>query len=113
VATPKPSLNRVDDASVHVGLDWCQASSFFQVCSSFLPEGFAMNLSVLFGSKQPRANKFRVGDTWRGPEGRSYVVKEAHDDGHVVLNPIGWNIPLCLAVTAVQGFARIHWGGQD
>ena len=71
-----------------------------------------MNLSIFVGSKQPRPSKFRIGDTWRGPEGRSYVVKEVHDDGRVLLNPIGWNIPLCLKDTAVQGFARIHWGGR-
>lgn len=71
-----------------------------------------MNFSVFAGSKQPRANRFRVGDTWRGPEGRSYVVKEARDDGRVVLNPIGWNIPICLKDTAVEGFARTRWGGQ-
>lgn len=71
-----------------------------------------MNLTAFIGARQPRPNRFREGDTWRGPEGRTYQVKRAHDDGRVLLSPVGWNIPLCLKETAVQGFTRIHWGGQ-
>jgi ribosomal protein L32E len=76
-----------------------------------------MNFSIFMGSatrtREPRANRFRVGDTWRGPEGRTYIVKEEHDDGRVLLHSIGWNTPLRIRDTAVEGFSRTHWGGLD
>ena len=64
-------------------------------------------------TRNPRANRFRVGDTWRGPEGRTYSVMQSPDEGLVILHPIGWNMPIRLKETAVQGFSRLRWGGMD
>jgi hypothetical protein len=62
--------------------------------------------------KPPRANRFRLGDTWVGPEGRNYVIKEGKGDDTVSLQSLGWNLSMERRSRDIHGFQRIKWGGQ-
>jgi len=64
------------------------------------------------GYKQPRADRFRVGDLWVGPEGRTYKVRRGVGEKLVSLYPLTHNIPIHLKEDSVKHFRRIKWGGQ-
>ena len=61
---------------------------------------------------EPHANQFRCGDHWRGPNGRSYIVRRGMAEGFVRLQLVGRGAPLHLRRESVRGFTRIRWGGQ-
>ena len=61
----------------------------------------------------PRADRFRQGDFWAGPDGRHYRVMRGLGEGSCCLIPTGrGGARLYLRREWVQGFRRIHWGGQ-
>jgi hypothetical protein len=60
----------------------------------------------------PRPNRFRIGDTWVGPEGRPYVVKQGKQENVVSLQSLGWNVCLDRRCNDTRGFQRTQWGGQ-
>jgi hypothetical protein len=64
------------------------------------------------GYKQPRADRFRVGDLWTGPEGRTYKVRKGFGEKLVSLYPLTHNIPIHLKEDSIKHFRRIKWGGQ-
>ena len=61
----------------------------------------------------PRANRFRIGDTWVGPEGRPYLVKQGKMENLVSLQSLGWNVCLDRRSNETRGFQRTQWGGQS
>jgi hypothetical protein len=61
----------------------------------------------------PRANRFRIGDTWVGPEGRPYLVKQGKMENFVSLQSLGWNVCLDRRSNDTRGFQRTKWGGQS
>jgi len=69
---------------------------------------------LLFSAKvgAPRANQFRIGDTWVGPEGRPYLVKQGKDAQAVSLHSVKWNVCLHRRSNDTRGFERTKWGGQ-
>ena len=60
----------------------------------------------------PRADAFRLGDTWRGPDGRAYTVCRGPMAHMVGLHPAGLSAPLTLRRNHVEGFQRTAWGGE-
>ena len=61
----------------------------------------------------PRADRFRRGDFWIGPDGRRYRVMRGLGEGSCCLVPVGrGGSRLYLRLESVTGFRRIHWGGQ-
>ena len=72
-----------------------------------------MNTTTFTGA--PRADRFRLGDTWIGPNGRPYRVRRSRvvGPGLADLVPIGPDGP-CIRIRqfSVRGYRRISWGGE-
>ena len=62
---------------------------------------------------QPRADRFRVGDVWRGSDGRDYSVQQGVADGLVTLRPVSRGVLMHSTASRIVGFRRIEWGGQS
>lgn len=60
----------------------------------------------------PRADAFRLGDVWRGPDGRSYTVCRGPLAHMINLHPAGLSARITLRRTHVEGFQRVSWGGE-
>ena len=73
----------------------------------------ATSINTAFtGYKQPRADKFRVGDLWVGPENRTYKVRKGIGEKLVSLYPLTHTVPIHLKEDSIKHFRRIKWGGQ-
>ena len=71
-------------------------------------------MSIFFSDpRPPRANRFRVGDTWVGPEGRPYLVKQGRSHNAVSLQSLGWNVCMERQCSDTRGFKRTKWGGHS
>lgn len=64
------------------------------------------------GQPGPRADRFRLGDSWLGSNGTQYRVVRGVGHGLVCLHPIGFGPRLHLAANSIGGFTRVSWGGQ-
>lgn len=65
----------------------------------------------------PRADRFRLQDVWRGPDGNGYRVCKGVASGAVTLRPAPPIRPssqraIHLRHDSVAGFQRLEWGGQ-
>jgi hypothetical protein len=61
----------------------------------------------------PRADRFRPGDFWRGPDGELYSVRSMrHLPLHVCLKPVTGGAHALLRRDSVAGFTRTRWGGE-
>ena len=57
----------------------------------------------------PRADRFRQGDSWTGPDGKRYRVMRGIAEASVCLVPMGrGGARLYLRREWIQGFRRIH-----
>lgn len=64
------------------------------------------------GIAGPRADRFRIGDQWRGPNGITYLVRRGIAEKAVCLHPIVGGSRLHLRRESVDRFQRVQWGGQ-
>ena len=61
----------------------------------------------------PTADRFRVGDRWRGTNGLIYLVRPGPSREHVLLEPISKaEKPFRVHAAEVNGLARLRWGGR-
>ena len=73
-----------------------------------------MTASAFTPTRSPRADRFRPGDIWRGPDGKLYGVRAVRGlPEHVRLVPTGLGRPSVLeARCRVQQWRRSSWGGE-
>lgn len=66
-----------------------------------------------FFTTAPRADRFRIGDHWRAPNGQAYRVCKGLTAELRRLVPIGHRgAVLHLRYQSIGGFQRSRWGGQ-
>ena len=66
------------------------------------------------GLSQPRADQFRAGDLWRGPDGALYLVRVLRNlPAHACLKPVAGGAHALLRRDSVVGFTRTRWGGVE
>lgn len=69
--------------------------------------------SPFTGIAAPRADRFRPGDFWRGPDGELYVVRILRNlPSHACLKPVRGGAHALLHRDSVVGFTRTRWGGE-
>ena len=77
---------------------------------------FLANLfrAPLVSAEAPAANRFRVGDCWRGTNGLTYLVKPGPTHGLVLLEPVRpkGEKPFRIHAGEVNGLTRVRWGGR-
>lgn len=62
----------------------------------------------------PRADRFRAGDFWRGPDGALYLVRILRNlPNHACLRPVEGGAHALLHRESVVGFTRTRWGGVE
>jgi hypothetical protein len=65
------------------------------------------------GAAIPRADQFRAGDLWRGPDGALYLVRVLRNlPAHACLRPVAGGAHALLRRDSVVGFVRTKWGGE-
>ena len=64
------------------------------------------------GLPGPRADRFRIGDQWRGPNGLTYLVRRGVAEKAVLLVPLQGGNKLHFRRESVERFQRVSWGGQ-
>ena len=66
------------------------------------------------GITPPRADQFRPGDFWRGPDGELYMVRVLRNlPHHACLRPVAGGAHALLRRDSVMGFTRTRWGGVE
>jgi hypothetical protein len=66
-----------------------------------------------FDHGAPPADRFRLNDVWRAPNGRRYRVNPGLGVQLVTLQPLGgWGPPLHRGRSAPDNFQRLSWGGH-
>jgi len=69
--------------------------------------------STFTGITAPRADQFRPGDFWRGPDGALYLVRILRNlPAHACLRPVAGGAHALLRRDSVVGFVRTKWGGE-
>jgi hypothetical protein len=72
-----------------------------------------MKKSAFTGIITPRADRFRPGDFWTGPNSRVYIPRGLRDmPDHVCLIPVGGGPHALMRRDSVRGFQRKKWGGR-
>ncbi len=72
-----------------------------------------MTAAAFTGISTPRADQFRPGDHWTGPNGRFYVVRPlGRMPRHVCLAPLAGGAHVLMRRDSVRGFRRVKWGGN-
>ena len=70
--------------------------------------------STFTGINAPRADQFRPGDFWRGPDGELYLVRVLRNlPDHACLRPVAGGAHALLRRDSVVGFTRTRWGGVE
>ena len=66
------------------------------------------------GVTPPRADQFRPGDLWRGPDGEPNEVRIQRTlPNHACLRPVTGGAHALLRRDSVVGFVRTKWGGVE
>ena len=61
----------------------------------------------------PKADQFRPGDFWRGPDGELYLVRVLRNlPSHACLMPVAGGAHALLHRENVVRFTRTRWGGE-
>jgi hypothetical protein len=69
--------------------------------------------SAFTGIITPSPDRFRPGDFWRGPNGRTYTARGLRGlPGHVCLIPVAGGPHVLMSRDEVRGFQRTKWGGK-
>jgi len=70
-------------------------------------------VTTFTGAGIPRADRFRPGDFWRGPDGELYAVRALRSlPLHACLRPVKGGAHALLRRDSVVGFTRTKWGGE-